>query len=413
MLLDHLNHQLAAIAARHQTRSLRMAHSPTGPRQRVRDAQASPGDERELLMFCSNDYLGLAGHPALAQALAEGAAHWAGGSGASHLISGHTAAHEALEATLAGWYAPHIPQARCLTFSTGYMANLAVTTALGDAEAEFFSDALNHASLIDGMRLAKAPVQRYPHADLATLAAQLAASTARIKLIVTDGVFSMDGDIAPLPALLRLAEAHDAWLVVDDAPGFGVLGERGRGVLEHFGLCSERLILVGTLGKAAGLAGAFVVAHATIAQYLLQAARTYIFTTASLPAVAHALCTSLALIEGAEGQARRQQLQALQARLRAGVQALMARRPDLGWRLADSDTPVQPLIVGDNAAVMALAARLDAAGLRVPGIRPPTVPEGEARLRITLCASHTEADVDALLHALQNTLTSDLETATP
>ena len=157
MLLDHLNHQLAAIAARHQTRSLRMAHSPTGPRQRVRDAQASPGDERELLMFCSNDYLGLAGHPALAQALAEGAAHWAGGSGASHLISGHTAAHEALEATLAGWYAPHIPQARCLTFSTGYMANLAVTTALGDAEAEFFSDALNHASLIDGMRLAKAP----------------------------------------------------------------------------------------------------------------------------------------------------------------------------------------------------------------------------------------------------------------
>lgn len=290
---------------------------------------------------------------------------------------------------------------------------LAVTTALGDAEAEFFSDALNHASLIDGMRLAKAPVQRYPHADLATLAAQLAASTARIKLIVTDGVFSMDGDIAPLPALLRLAEAHDAWLVVDDAHGFGVLGERGRGVLEHFGLCSERLILVGTLGKAAGLAGAFVVAHATIAQYLLQAARTYIFTTASLPAVAHALCTSLALIEGAEGQARRQQLQALQARLRAGVQALMARRPDLGWRLADSDTPVQPLIVGDNAAVMALAARLDAAGLRVPGIRPPTVPEGEARLRITLCASHTEADVDALLHALQNTLTSDLETATP
>lgn len=156
---------------------------------------------------------------------------------------------------------------------------------------------------------------------------------------MTDGVFSMDGDIAPLPALLRLAEAHDAWLVVDDAHGFGVLGERGRGVLEHFGLCSERLILVGTLGKAAGLAGAFVVAHATIAQYLLQAARTYIFTTASLPAVAHALCTSLALIEGAEGQARRQQLQALQARLRAGVQALMARRPDLGWRLADSDTP--------------------------------------------------------------------------
>lgn len=391
MLLDHLNHQLAAIAARHQTRSLRMAHSPTGPRQRVRDAQASPGDERELLMFCSNDYLGLAGHPALAQALAEGAAHWAGGSGASHLISGHTAAHEALEATLAGWYAPHIPQARCLTFSTGYMANLAVTTALGDAEAEFFSDALNHASLIDGMRLAKAPVQRYPHADLATLAAQLAASTARIKLIVTDGVFSMDGDIAPLPALLRLAEAHDAWLVVDDAHGFGVLGPQGRGSLAHFGLSSPRLILMGTLGKAAGVSGAFVAGHRSVIEWLVNTSRSYIFTTGAPPLLAETLLTAVDLIE--HGDTRRAHLAALIARFKAGL--TLAR-----WQLLPSDTPIQPLVIGDNHEALAVSRALDAEGLWVPAIRPPTVPKGAARLRITLSAAHSVEQVDRLVAAL-------------
>ncbi|HEY4079841.1 MAG TPA: 8-amino-7-oxononanoate synthase [Burkholderiaceae bacterium] len=396
MLLDHLQTKLTAIEAQSQTRFLRAAESGTAPRQNVRGAD---GRSREMLMFCSNDYLGLAAHPALAEAMIVGTRQWGGGSGASHLISGHASAHEALEDTLAAWFAPHIPEARALGFCTGYMANLAVVTALGDAEAEIFSESLNHASLIDGTRLARAKVSRYGHCNLAELRALLQASQTPLKLIVTDAVFSMDGDIAPLPELLALAEEFDAWLIVDDAHGFGVLGAQGRGALEHFNLNSERLILVGTLGKAAGLSGAFVVAHATIIQYLLQAARTYIFTTASPPAIAHALLTSLALIEGETGQQRRAQLQKLQARLRAGIERLLPAHP--GWRLADSQTPVQPLIVGGNAEVMRLAAALEAQGLRVPGIRPPTVPKGEARLRITLCATHTEADVDQLLKALE------------
>jgi 8-amino-7-oxononanoate synthase len=210
----------------------------------------------------------------------------------------------------------------------------------------------------------------------------------------------MDGDIAPLPQLLALAEEFDAWLVVDDAHGFGVLGERGRGALEHFDLRSERIILVGTLGKAAGLSGAFVVAHATIADYLLQAGRNYIFSTAAPPAIEHALLTSLDLIEGELGRQRRQQLRALRAQLRAGLQALIARHARLGWQLAPSETPIQPLIVGSNTAAMQLAAALEREGLRVPGIRPPTVPAGQARLRITLSATHSAADVDRLLAAL-------------
>lgn len=402
LLLEHLDGKLRAIAAQDLTRFLRAAESPTAPRQRVRGAD---GLARELLMFCSNDYLGLAEHPRIATALAEGAAAYGGGSGASHLISGHSVAHERLEDTLAAWFTPFIPHApRALSFSTGYMANLAVLTALGDGEAEIFSEALNHASLIDGTRLARAKVSRYGHCDLAELRALLQVSMAPVKLIVTDAVFSMDGDIAPLPELLALAEEFDAWLIVDDAHGFGVLGKNGRGALEHFDLSSERLVLIGTLGKAAGLSGAFVVAHATVIEYLLQAARSYIFTTASLPAVAHALLTSLDLIESEVGQQRRAQLLTLQRRLREGIGALLARHPGLAWRLADSETPVQPLIIGGNAEVMRLAAALEQEGLRVPGIRPPTVPKGEARLRITLCATHTKADVDRLLAALEAAL---------
>jgi 8-amino-7-oxononanoate synthase len=392
-LLDHLSAKLAAVSAQSLKRSLRRADTGTAPRQTV--------NGRELLMFCSNDYLGLAAEPALADALAEGARRWGGGSGASPLVSGHSAAHEAVTDTLARWYAPHIPQARAIGFCTGYMANLAVVTALGDEHTELFSEQLNHASLIDAARLAKAKVTRYGHADVAGLRALLSASTAKVKLIVTDAVFSMDGDLAPLPALLALADEFDAWLVVDDAHGFGVLGATGRGSLEHFGLTSERLILVGTLGKAAGLSGAFVAAHATIVEYLLQAARNFIFSTASPPAVEHALLTSLALIEGPLGEARRANLVALQAQLRDGLLALIDRHPRLGWTLTDAATPIQPLIVGGNAEVMALAAALEAAGLRVPGIRPPTVAAGTARLRITLCGTHTAADVDTLLAALE------------
>ncbi|WP_077036388.1 8-amino-7-oxononanoate synthase [Pelomonas sp. KK5] len=396
-LIDHLQAKLAAIAAQDLTRFLRSAETVTAPRQTVRGADGVP---RELLMFCSNDYLGLAAHPRLADALAEGARAYGGGSGASHLISGHSVAHERLEGTLADWFAPHIPNARALGFCTGYMANLAVVTALGDAEAEIFSASLNHASLIDGARLARAQVTRYPHADLDALRAALAASSAKVKLIVTDAVFSMDGDLAPLPQILALAEEFDAWMIVDDAHGFGVLGAKGRGSLEHFDLCSERIVLVGTLGKAAGLSGAFVVAHETITEYLLQAARPYIFTTASPPAIAHALITALDLIESELGQQRRNALVLLQFELRRQIKALLVKYPRLGWTLAESETPIQPLIVGDNATVMQLAARLEREGLRVPGIRPPTVPMGEARLRITLCATHTMADVERLVEAL-------------
>ncbi|MDY0744060.1 8-amino-7-oxononanoate synthase [Paucibacter sp. R3-3] len=406
-LLDHLQTKLDAIAAQDLTRFLRPAETVTAPRQTVRGAD---GVARELLMFCSNDYLGLAAHPRLADALAEGARAYGGGSGASHLISGHSVAHQRLEETLADWYAPHIPNARALGFCTGYMANLAVVTALGDAEAEIFSASLNHASLIDGARLARAQVTRYPHADLEALRAALAASRAKVKLIVTDAVFSMDGDLAPLPQILKLAEEFDAWMIVDDAHGFGVLGAKGRGSLEHFDLKSERIILVGTLGKAAGLSGAFVVAHETVTEYLLQAARPYIFTTASPPAIAHALITALDLIESELGQQRRNALVLLQFELRRSINALLARYPRLGWKLAASDTPIQPLIIGDNAAVMKLAARLEREGLRVPGIRPPTVPMGEARLRITLCATHTMGDIERLVRAL-STVAAEMSAA--
>ncbi len=397
MLIQHLQSKLDAIAALSLTRSLRVAESGTAPRQFVRGAD---GKARELLMFCSNDYLGLAAHPRLARAIAEGAEVYGAGSGASHLISGHSVAHQRLDETLAAWFAPYIPGARALSFCTGYMANLAVLTALGDESAEIFSESLNHASLIDGARLARAEVKRYAHGDVAQLRALLAASNAKIKLIVTDAVFSMDGDLAPLPALLALAKEFDAWLVVDDAHGFGVLGARGRGALEHFDLHSERLILIGTLGKAAGLSGAFVAAHPTVIDYLTQAARTFIFTTASPPAIAHALLTSLDLIENETGISRREKLRRLQTGLRAGIRKILADNPALGWILPPSETPIQPLIVGDSAVVMKLSALLEQEGLRVPGIRPPTVAVGTARLRITLCATHKPADIDRLLEAL-------------
>ena len=398
-MLDYLQGKLDALEAQSLTRVLRVAESAAAPVQRVRGAD---GQSRELLMFCSNDYLGLAAHPALSDALAEGARLYGAGSGASHLISGHGVAHAELEDVLAHWMQPYIPQAQALFFCTGYMANMAVLTALGDAEAEIFSDELNHASLIDGARLAKAPVQRFAHKDMAALEDLLQSSTARNKIIVTDGVFSMDGDLAPMHELLALAERFNAWLVVDDAHGFGVLGAGGRGIVEHFALRSERLILIGTLGKAAGVAGAFVVAHSTITQYLLQTARPFIFTTASPPAVAHAVLASLRIIESDEGVQRRRHLIQLQQQLRTGIALLLEKHPQLPWRMLASDTPIQPLIIGDNAAAMQLSARLEAQGMRVPAIRPPTVPKGTARLRITLCASHTEEQVGRLLSGLQD-----------
>ncbi|HEV7915350.1 MAG TPA: 8-amino-7-oxononanoate synthase, partial [Albitalea sp.] len=347
MLIEHLSRRERERQGLSLVRSRRIAESACAPHQRV----SAPGQpEREVLAFCSNDYLGLANHPALIEALAEGARRYGAGSGASHLISGHGRAHQGLEDDLAAWMAPFIPGAQALSFGTGYLANLALLSTLADAETTIFADKLNHASLVDGALLAKGTLKRYAHGNLEVLERELERCTTPIRLIVTDAVFSMDGDLADLPALLALAERFDAWVIVDDAHGFGLLGAQGRGALAHFGLSSERFIVMGTLGKAAGIGGAFVAAHPAVIDALVQTARAYIYTTAAPPAIAHALRASLRLIESAEGEARRRHLSALVATLRSRGSDLIARRPHLGWRLADSATAIQPLIVGDNAA---------------------------------------------------------------
>ena len=399
-MLKHLEQQLAEREAQSLRRHRRVAETACAPLQTV---TAHDGTARELLAFCSNDYLGLANHPLLIEALAEGARLYGAGSGASHLISGHSRAHALLEDDLAEMLSPQGPELRALTFCTGYMANLAILTALGDAQTTIYADLLNHASLIDGARLAKAAVYTYPHNGLAGLERRIAACSTPRKLIVTDGVFSMDGDLAHLPELLALAERHDAYLVVDDAHGFGVLGAQGRGVLSHFGLHSERLICMGTLGKAAGVGGAFVAAHRTVIDWLVQSARAYVYTTAQPPAVAHAVRASLRLIRGNEGEQRRHHLAELIATFRRGVpevlgDVLSAR----GWQLAASQTAIQPLIVGSSEDALAISAALESQGLWVPAIRPPTVPALSARLRITLSAAHDLGDVEQLLLALKS-----------
>lgn len=384
-LLSGLQLKLQALEQQHLIRRRREVATPHAPRMTV--------DGQPLLAFCSNDYLGLASDPRVIEALREGASRYGAGSGASHLISGHSAAHAALEERLADFLSPCVPEARALYFSTGYMANLAVLSALAGKDAEIFSEELNHASLIDGARLARSALRVYPHRDLSQLEVLLAQSRAPDKLVVTDSVFSMDGDIAPLRELLTLCERYRAWLVVDDAHGFGVLGAHGRGVLERLALSSSQLIYIGTLGKAAGVAGAFVTAHATVIEWLVQRARPYIYTTAAPPAVAHALLTSIDIIGSDEGRQRREQLVAHVVRL--------CERLDLQrWQRLPSDTPIQPVVIGDNAATMAAGAALLARGFWVGAIRPPTVPAGSARLRITLSAAHTPDQVDALAEAI-------------
>jgi 8-amino-7-oxononanoate synthase len=393
-LIANVRRKLDALAAHSLTRRRRVTDGACAPRQTV--------DGRDLLAFCSNDYLGLAAHPQVIEALREGAALYGAGSGASHLVSGHSRAHELLEEQLAEWMAPNLVEARALSLCTGYMANLAILTALGqDADAMIFSEALNHASLIDGARLAKAGVSVYPHGDVAALASMLAASSAATKIVVTDSVFSMDGNLAPLPALLAACEKHGAWLVVDDAHGFGVLGQNGRGALEHFGLRSPNLVYMGTLGKAAGVGGAFVAAHASVIELLIQRARPYIYTTAAPPALAHALLASLAIIGGAEGAQRRVHLSAL-------IDALRSELRLERWQLPVSHTAIQPVIIGSNDDALRASASLHQQGLWVPAIRPPTVAPGTARLRVTLSASHTLDDVTRLAHAL-----NELERAAP
>lgn len=395
-LIVRLEQKLQGLDERSLIRRRRIVESPCGPRVNVAG--------RELLAFCSNDYLGLAAHPDLIEALREGALRYGVGSGASHLISGHSRAHAELEERLAAFVGPNLEAARALYFCTGYMANLAVLSALagsaGSGESELFSEALNHASLIDGARLARAKVTVYPHADLAALAALLAKSASANKIVVTDSVFSMDGDLAPLPALLALCEQYGAWLVVDDAHGFGVLGAHGRGALEHFDLHSPHLVYVGTLGKAAGVGGAFVAAHASVIETLIQTARPYIYTTAAAPALAHALLASLDLIEGAEGVQRRAHLNALVAQWNAGLRLTQ-------WQALPSLSAIQPVLIGPNPAMLTAAGALYEQGLWVGAIRPPTVPLGTARLRVTLSAGHTTHEVGQLIVAL-NTLEKEL-----
>lgn len=374
--------ELADIAAAGLTRRRRVLDSPAGRIARV--------DGQEVLNFASNDYLGLAGNAEIAQALADGALRWGAGSGASHLVSGHLTPHDQLEDEIAAFTGFE----RTLTFSTGYLANLAVTPTLAGRGDAVFADKLNHASLIDAMQLAKAngaEVQRYAHNDVAALERQLAASNAARKVIVTDAVFSMDGDLAPLPLIFELAERHDAWLVIDDAHGFGVLGRHGEGSLAHFNLpASPRILLMGTLGKAAGVGGAFVAGSAIAIEYLLNKGRSYIFTTAAPPAIACALSKSLHIIRN--GDALRANLMARIAQLREGL---------AGKPLLPSATAIQPYIVGDNEAALTLSKALWERGLWVPAIRPPTVPKGTARLRISVSAAHTAGDIDHLLSALK------------
>lgn len=353
------------------------------------------------LSFGSNDYLGLSQHPAVITAAQEAAARYGVGATASPLVCGHSPAHEALEHELAAL----VGLPRALYFYAGYAANVGIIPALVGKGDAVFSDALNHACLIDGIRLSRAELHVVPHADLAALEQALQASTARRKLVVTDAVFSMDGNVADVPALMALCERHDAWLMIDDAHGFGVLGEHGEGTLSYFGMAGrdgvapawqgrmDRLIYMATLGKAAGVAGAFVAGEPSMVEWVLQKARTYMFATATPAMIAEALRASVRVMQ--EEGWRRAHLRALQRRLREGIAAA-----DLPWHLMPSDTAIQPLIIGSNEAALAVMARLDEQGVWVPAIRPPTVPEGTARLRISLSAAHTLAQVDQLVAAL-------------
>ncbi len=340
-----------------------------------------------LLSFCSNDYLGLANHPEVVAAFRAGAERYGVGAGASHLVSGHSRAHHALEEELADF----VGAERALLFSTGYMANLGVVSALTDRHDVIFEDRVNHASLIDAARQTRAKVSRYPHADAERLAEMLVRNQ-RPGLITTDAVFSMDGDIAPLAELTRLASKHGMRLLVDDAHGFGVLGKNGRGSFEHLEIpLAPPAILMATLGKALGVFGAFVAGEAALIETLIQRARTYIYTTALPPAVAEATRVSLRMVRTESW--RREHLRELVAKFRGGAQSL-------GFVLAESTTPIQPLILGDAEKALEASRRLREHGILIPAIRPPTVPEGSARLRITFSAAHTATQVDRLLEAL-------------
>lgn len=379
-----LSAELARRRSAHLYRARRIVDSPPGRELSI--------NGRSLLSFCSNDYLGLASHPEVRRAFQDGAERYGVGSGAAHLVSGHSRAHHDLEEALAAFTG----RARALLFSTGYMANLGVIQALAGQGDLVLEDRLNHASLLDGGLLSGARFKRFAHGDAQAAAGALHESSAREKLLATDGIFSMDGDVAPLPELAKACHGNDAWLIVDDAHGFGVLGPGGRGTVAHYGLAeSDVPVLVGTLGKAFGTFGAFVAGSEALIETLIQQARTYIYTTALPPALACATLASLKLLEREAW--RREKLQALVARFRAGAK-------QLSLELTNSITPIQPVILGDAATATLASDRLLARHILVPAIRPPTVPEGGARLRVTFCADHTDHDVDRLLDHLAQCL---------
>jgi len=373
----------AALSARKQQQLYRTRQTLDGPQGVV----VSIGG-RDYLSFCSNDYLGLANHPQVITAFKEGVDRFGVGSGAAHLITGHSYAHQALEEELASF----VGRPRALLFSTGYMANLGVVTALTGRGDEIFEDRLNHASLIDAAALSAAKLVRYPHNDMQALQQKLSASQARQRLVASDGVFSMDGDCARLVTMQALARQSDAWLLVDDAHGFGVLGEQGRGwCADQLGAGADNVVLMATLGKALGTGGAFVAGSEALVETLIQQARTFIYTTAAPPALAWATRAALRLVQ--EGGDMRE-------RLLRNIDYFRRGAAELDVPLMASETAIQPVVVGAAGPAMALSAALRQRGLLVTAIRPPTVPQGASRLRVTLSASHSLEQLDRLLGAL-------------
>ncbi len=385
--LDEIPERLAALAASHLTRRRRQTRPADGASMWV--------DGQRLLAFCSNDYLGLSQLDALKTAAIDGIRRYGVGSGASPMVSGHSEANAALELELAEF----VGLQRALYFYAGYATNASIVPALVGPGDALFSDALNHACLIDGARLSKAAIQRFAHADLAQLDALLQASPARRKLVISDAVFSMDGDVADIPALIALCERHDALLLLDDAHGFGVCGPQGRGSLAAVARtcahASRRVLYMATLGKAAGVSGAFVAGDDALIEWLLQKTRSYTFATAAPALLAESVRAALRVIR--DEPARLERLHRNIAALRAGLPAAVA---GTGWTLLPSHTAIQALVIGSNEDALCVMNALAQAGIWVPAIRPPTVPEGTARLRIALSAAHAPGDVDRLLHAL-------------
>ena len=369
---------LAALESCYRRRRRAVLDTPQTPRLVV--------DGQSYLAFSSNDYLGLANHPALINAVADALPRWGLGGGASHLVAGHFAVHEEAERALA----EHVGCEAALLFGSGYAANLGVITSLVGRGDAVFADRLNHASLNDACQLSRATFRRFRHNDVAQLEALLQGTPARTRLIAVDAVYSMDGDEAPLAELLRLAERYDAWLYLDDAHGFGLTGQ-GRGALVEYALHHPRVVYMATLGKAAGVAGAFVAGGETLIEWLVNTARTYIYTTAQPPALAAGVLASLQRMR--DEPWRREHLAALVARLRAGLS-------EQGWSLLPSRSPIQPVLLGESERALAVSAALRQRGVWVPAIRPPTVPEGGARLRLSLSAAHGMDDVEQLLQAM-------------